>query len=58
MSVDLTHAGSRLTVTVDPAVGDEAGLLTCKATHRSIPRPSPCTESSLVIDAAPLPCRS
>jgi len=33
VSVDLLHAGSRLTVTVHPTVGDEAGLLTCKATH-------------------------
>jgi hypothetical protein len=33
VSVDLTHAGSRLTVTVRPTVGTDAGLLTCKATH-------------------------
>ena len=33
VSVDLSSAGSRLTVTVRPTVGDEAGLLTCKATH-------------------------
>jgi hypothetical protein len=31
--VDLSHSGSRMTVTVSPAVGEEAGLLTCKATH-------------------------
>jgi hypothetical protein len=33
VSVDLSHAGSRLTVTVHSTVGEEAGLLTCKATH-------------------------
>jgi hypothetical protein len=33
VSVDLAHAGSWMTVTVRPDVGDEAGLLTCKATQ-------------------------
>ena len=33
VSVDLSPGGRRMTVTVRPTVGDEAGLLTCKATH-------------------------
>ena len=31
--VDLRHTDRRMTVTVRPAVGEQAGLLTCKATH-------------------------
>jgi len=31
--VDLSHAGGRIAVTVRPTVGEQAGLLTCKATH-------------------------
>ena len=33
VSVDLSTGGRRMTVTVQPLVGEEAGLLTCKATH-------------------------
>ena len=33
VSVGLVHGDTRMTVTVRPTVGDEAGLLTCKATH-------------------------
>jgi hypothetical protein len=33
ISVELGHGGERMTVTVRPAVGETAGLLTCKATH-------------------------
>jgi hypothetical protein len=31
--VDLRQTNRRMTVTVRPAVGEQAGLLTCKATH-------------------------
>jgi hypothetical protein len=33
VNVDLTHGNTRMTVTIRPIVGDEAGLLTCKATY-------------------------
>ncbi len=33
VAVDLRHGERRMTVTVRPTVGDQAGLLTCKATH-------------------------
>ncbi len=33
VSVDLSHAGRTMTVTVRATVGETTGLLTCRATH-------------------------